>query len=147
MKFTCQVEINLPKEKVVALWKDTNNLQHWQDGFERYEHISGTPNKTGSKGILYYNNKGRPMELEEIVIEGNLPHVFEGEYIHQHMTNRMRSTFQAVGTEKTIWKAEIDYLKFNGIFIKVFALFAKGLFRKQTQKWLDQFKNFAENKN
>lgn len=144
MKFTCSVEINLPKEKTVAIWKDPAKLKHWQDGFERYEHMSGKPNETGSKGILHYDNKGTPMELEETIIEGNLPHILEGEYVHKHMTNRMRNTFQKLGPEKTIWTAEIHYVKFNGILMKLFALVGKGIFKKQTQKWLNQFKEFAE---
>ncbi len=144
MKFTCQVEINLPKEQTVKLWKDPENLRHWQDGFERYEHISGTMDTVGSKGMLHYKIKGKPMELEETILESNLPHVMEGEYVHKHMTNRMRNTFQELGPEKTVWTAEIDYVRFNGLMMKLFALVGKGMFRKQTQKWLDQFKTFAE---
>lgn len=144
MKFTCRVEINLPKEKTVEIWKAPANLKHWQDGFDHYEHLSGKMDTVGSKGMLHYNIKGKPMELEETIIEINLPHLMEGEYVHKHMTNRMRNTFQELGPEKTIWTAEIHYIKFNGLFMKLFAFFGKGVFKKQTQKWLDQFKVFAE---
>ena len=144
MKFTCAVEINLPREKVVALWNNPDNLKHWQDGFERFEHLSGTKNTAGSKGIMHYNFKGQPMELKETIIEFNLPDVMEGEYVHIHMTNRMRNIFTEVAANKTRWSAEIDYIKFNSFKMKVFAFFGKGMFRKQTQKWLNQFKVFAE---
>ncbi len=94
MKFTCRVEVKLPREKVIEIWKAPANLQHWQDGFERYEHLSGTIETVGSKGMLHYNIKGKPMELEEIILEWSLPDVMEGEYVHKHMTNRMRNSFE-----------------------------------------------------
>lgn len=147
MKFTCSVEVDLPKEKVVEIWMNPDNLKHWQDGFERYEHLSGTLNQTGAKGVMHYNNRGKAMKLVEVVIEGNLPDVFEGEYIHTQMINRMRNTFQTLGPDKTRWTAEIHYIKFYGFFMKTFAFFGKKIFKKQTQKWLDQFKAFAESKN
>lgn len=144
MKFTCRVEVNLPIKKVVELWNNSDNLQYWQEGFERIEHLSGKKNEVGSKYMLHYNFKGTPMELEETIIEMDLPNVMEGEYVHKHMSNRMRNTFTVLGENSTVWKAELDYIQFNGVMMKLFALFGKGIFRKQTQKWLDEFKKFAE---
>ena len=145
MKFTCSVEIDLQKDKVVTLWKDPENLKHWQDNFKGFEHLSDNPESVGAKSMLYYNMKGgKTMELEETILEWNMPHAMEGEYVHRHMTNRMRNTFQELGPEKTVWTADITYTKFNGLFMKLFAMVGKGMFRKQTQKWLNQFKEFAE---
>ncbi len=146
MKFTCLTEIYLAREQVVALWKDTNNLKHWQNGFNRYEHIAGNKLTVGSKGIMHYNLKGKPMELEETIIEINLPELMEGEYVHEHMTNRMRNTFVAIDDNTTIWKAEIHYTQFNGFKMKMLGLLGKKIFKAQTQKWLDNFKAFAEKK-
>jgi len=144
MKFTCTVEINRPKEKVVALWKNQNNLKHWQEGFERYEHLSGEKETVDSKGILHYITRGNAMELEETILEWNLPDVMEGRYVHDKMTNRMRNTFQGLGTEKTLWKAEINYTQFNGFKMKLLGFLGKRIFKQQTQKWLNNFKKFAE---
>jgi hypothetical protein len=144
MKFTCLTEIYAPREKVMKLWINPNNLQHWQNGFESHKSVSGSPGELESKSILTYNNKGSIFNLEETVIENNLPDSFEGEYEHVTMTNRMRSTFVALDSNTTIWKAEIHYTQFNGVGMKLFGFFGKRIFKKQTQKWLDNFKAFVE---
>lgn len=145
MKFTCLTEIYVPRDKVVELWYNPENLQHWQEGFESYKYISGEVGQIGSKTLLTYNNKGTVFDLEETIIENNLPEVFEGEYSHVTMINRMRNTFVALDQNTTIWKAEIHYTHFHGWAMKLFGYFGKKIFKKQTQKWLDNFKTFAEN--
>ena len=52
--FTCSVEIALPVEKVIELFKNTENLKEWQDGFISFEHISGTPGEPGAKSRTQY---------------------------------------------------------------------------------------------
>lgn len=146
MKFTCLTEIYVSREKVVSLWQEPENLKDWQIGFKSYKHTVGKPGKVGSKTILTYSTKSNVFDLEETIIENNLPDVFEGEYVHEKMTNRMRNTFVALGPDATIWKAEIHYTKFNGLGMKLFAFLGKKIFKKQTQKWLDNFKAFAESK-
>jgi len=131
---------------VIALLQDTKNMKHWQTGFERYQHLSGKLNTIGCKGIMHYSLNGKPMELEETIIEMDLPDSMEGEYVHEHMTNRMHNTFVALDSKTTIWKAEIHYTKFNGFKMKLFGFLGKQIFKKQTQKWLDNFKAFAEAK-
>jgi len=44
-----------------------------------------------------------------------------------------------------VYKVEIEYTRFNGIMPKIMAFLMPGVFKKQTQKWLDQFKMFTEN--
>ena len=144
MKFTCLTEIYASREEVVALWDNPDNLQHWQEGFESFKLVQGGAGEVGSKTVLTYNNKGNRFDLEETVIENNLPNVFEGEYEHITMTNRMRNSFVAIDENTTIWKAEIHYTQFNGFMMKLFGFFAKRVFKKQTQKWLDNFKVFVE---
>lgn len=146
MKFTCLTEIYASRDKVIQLWQDPANLKHWQSNFESHNYTSGKPGAVGSKTALTYNNKGSIFNLEETVIENNLPDTFEGEYVHLTMTNRMRSTFVAIDAHTTIWKAEIHYTQFNGFAIKIFGFFGKRIFKKQTQKWLDNFKAFVEAK-
>lgn len=49
-----------------------------------------------------------------------------------------------VETGKTKYISEIEYTHFKGFMNKMMALHMPGMFKKQTQKWLDQFKAFAE---
>lgn len=144
MKFSCTVDIDAPREKVVALFEDIDNLKEWQDGFESYEHVSGEEGKVGAKAILKYNNGKQKLELLETITEMNLPERMAGTYEHKHMTNTMTCTFTALSENTTRYTNDIEYTQFNGIMPKLIAWLAPSMFRKQTQKWLDQFKAFVE---
>ncbi len=146
MKFNCYVEINQPIEKVIELFDNPDNMKHWQDGFVGFEHLSGKAGKVGAKSRITYTfgKKGKTMELIETIKVRNLPYEFSGTYEHKHMTNNMINRFKSLGPDKTRWDAELEYTKLNGFMIKIMAFLMPGMFKKQTQKWLDQFKAFAE---
>ena len=144
MKFTCHVEINKARNDVIALWENEKNLIHWQDGYISSELISGEKAKVGSKTRMYYQIGKRKIELLETILNNSLPEKFIGLYETQQMSNTMKNTFTIIEDEKTLWTSEIEYTKMNGFLVKVMALIAPSMFRKQTQKWLDQFKGFAE---
>lgn len=144
MKFTCSVDIALPIDKTVALWDNPDNLKKWQDGFLGFESISGTPGQEGSKSKLLYKMGGGKMELLETVTKNNLPHEFSGLYEHKHMTNTMSNKFTALDANKTRWEADIEYIELKALVPRLMFNLFPGIARKQTQKWLDQFKEFAE---
>ena len=144
MKFTCEVLINKPLQEVAALMDNIENLKHWQDGYISHKHISGEPGKVGSITKLVYKQGKREFDLIETILVNNRPHEFTGQYVHTHMENNMENLFTAVDENTTKWVANIDYYKLNGIMIKVMVFIMPGMFKKQTQKWLNQFKTFAE---
>ncbi|MEO1260380.1 MAG: SRPBCC family protein [Bacteroidota bacterium] len=146
MKFSCQVTIDQPIDKVIELFDDPNNMKHWQDGFVSFEPISGTPGQPGAKSRIIYEigKKKAPMELIETVLVRNLPHEFSGRYEHKHMTNSMKNYFKKLNTNQTHWTAEVEYTQLNSFMVKIMAFLMPGMFKKQVQKWMDQFKAFAE---
>jgi carbon monoxide dehydrogenase subunit G len=54
MKYTNEVRIAVPRDRVVALFEDVENLKHWQPGFVSFEQVSGAPGQAGSKARLVY---------------------------------------------------------------------------------------------
>lgn len=145
MKFSYSIDINAPREKVIELFINPDNLKHWQDGYEGIEHISGTPGETGAKKKMFYKQGKRKMELLETIISNNLPDEFTGFYQHIHMENTMASRFEEINDGAgTRYTAEIEYTKLNGFMVKAMAFLFPGMFKKQAQKWYDQFKVFAE---
>lgn len=145
MKYTCSVNINLPLEKTAELWANETHFKEWQDGFESIEHLSGTPNSKGAKSRIIFGGK-RKIELLETVISSDLPNEKIGLYEHVHMTNTQTTRFMAIEENKTKYTSEVEYTKFNGLAIKLMAKLFPGQFKKQSQKWMDQFKAFAEKK-
>ncbi len=144
MKFNCTVQINLPINKVIELFDDVDNLDKWQDGFVSFEHLSGTPGTPGAKSKMVYKIGKRDMELIETIVVKNLPTEFTGIYEAKTMTNTMKNYFTSINGNQTKYDVEIEYTKFNGLMIKMMVFLMPGLFKKQTQKWLNQFKEFAE---
>ena len=143
VRYTNQIEINLPREEVVELFDDTENMYHWQTGLKSHEHLSGEPGKEGAKMKLTYElKKGKLLELTETITKNNLPYTFHGTYAWKEGYNTMHNSFEKVGRDKTLWVAEIEY-HFSG-FLKLMGPLLKGAFRKQSQTFMDQFKVFAE---
>jgi len=144
MKFDCSVEINEKLEKVIHLFDNVDHLEYWQEGF-----ISHTPlaNKTAayhSRAKLVYKMAGKSMNLLETIYIKNLPEELYALYEHVHMDNTMRTSFTASSTTTTVYRVEIEYLKFYSLIPKLMAKFFPSMFQKQTQKWLDNFKQFVE---
>ncbi len=143
MKYICSIEINLPIAKVVELWNNENHFKEWQDGFEKMEHLDGIPNTNGAKARITFNGKHK-MELIETIISSNLPKEKVALYEHIHMTNTQASRFKDIGDNKTLYTSEVEYIKFNGFMIKLMAKLFPSKFKGQSQKWMNQFKEFAE---
>ncbi len=145
MKFNCSVVINRPREIVVRLFSDPENLRSYQEGFISKELISGDEGEKGAVSkMLYRQGKGQ-MELTETIVRNELPEVFEGWYHHKYMDNTMISRFTELNANQTRYDAEIEYTVFRGVIPKIMAWLFPGVFKKQVQKWLNNFKNFAEN--
>ncbi|WP_452598605.1 SRPBCC family protein [Pontimicrobium sp. MEBiC01747] len=141
MKFTCSVDINASIDKVQSIFLDTSTLKYYQDGFKSKTLISGNEGEKGSKSKIIYEK----LELIETILNNNLPEEFLALYEHKHMTNTMRVVFSSIANNDiTRYTTEIEYINFNGLFIKVIAKLFPGLFKKQVQKWLNQFKRYVE---
>lgn len=143
MKYTCSVDINLPIDKTIRLWQDENNYKEWQDGFESIEHLSGTLNTNGARSKIILNGKRR-IELTETIINSDLPKEKTALYEHIHTTNTQTTRFESIEENITRYVSETEYTRFNGFMIKLMARLFPGKFREQSQKWMDQFKEFAE---
>jgi len=143
MKFICHTDINAPLHKVIELFENPDNLKEWQDGFKSLEPIRGAPGEVGAKSKLTYEK----LELVETIIRNELPEEFKANYEHKHMTNTMSCKFTKIESNKTRFEQEIEYTQFNGFLPKLIAKLFPGMFKKQVQKWLNQFKVFAEKKN
>ena len=146
MQYTCFVDIDLPIDMVVQLWKDEDNFKEWQDGFKSIEHLSGIPNAPGAIARIILEDKRR-IELLETIISSNLPKEKIALYVHIHMSNTQTTRFKKINTNKTQYISEVEYIKFNGLLIKLMAKLYPGKFKAQSQKWMNQFKAYAEKDN
>ena len=144
MNFQCSIDINVPIDKVIALFNDPGNFREWQDGFVSYEPISGIPRTVGAKSKINFDTGRHKIELIETIQVMNLPEEMTALYEHKHMVNTMINRFTELPGQKTRFTTDMGYYKFIGFMSKFMALMMPGMFKKQNQKWLAQFKMFAE---
>jgi len=146
MNYSCSVEINQPVEKVVSLWNDESLFSKWQDGFKSIELLEGTKGFPGAKSKIILDD-GRRIELIETILISDLPREKKALYEHIHMINTQTSRFKNIDDGRTLYISEVEYTKFNGFLIKLMAKLFPGKFKQQSQKWMDQFKEFVEKVN
>ncbi len=144
MKYKCAIEIELPLTVVVNLWQDESLYNEWQEGFVKIERVKGAPGTVGAQAKIYLKHGKPSMELLVTIIVKNLPDERVALYEHKHMTNKLTSRFQSIGDKVTRYSTEVEYTKFNGLLPRIMAAIFPGMFKKQSQKWLDSFKNFVE---
>ena len=142
MKYTCEVEINQPVAKVVELFDNPDNMKLWMPGLISFEHLSGTHGQPGAKSKLKFGMNNREIEMIETVTVRNLPEEFSGTYEAKGVFNIVKNHFIPVAPDKTKYVTEHEF-QFSG-FMKIMGLFMPGAFKKESQKHLNRFKEFAE---
>jgi hypothetical protein len=100
----------------------------------------------GTKMRLEYKTGNRKMVLTETIISRNLPEAFHANYDTSGVHNIQKNYFYEMGPQSTKWVSETEF-RFSGIGMKMMGLLLPALFKKQSQKYLNDFKNFAEKGN
>jgi len=142
MRYTSELRVNLPRQRMIDLFDDPENMRKWQPGLVSFEHQSGEPGQPGAKSKLLYDMNGRKVELIETIVSRNLPDEFSGTYETQGVHNLNENRFYEDGPERTRWVLDTEF-HFSG-FMKIMAFFMGGAFRKQTMEHMTNFKKFAE---
>jgi len=144
MKFKGSIDINQPRKKVVELFADSKNLKEYQDGFHKKELMSGNEGEDGAVSKMLYKDGKRELELIETITANRLPDSFEASYHHKHMDNTMKCNFVALNDNQTRYEYEFEYTRINWFMPKLMGILFPGVYRKQGEKWMKQFKEFAE---
>ena len=144
MKYEVEVEINLPRDKVIELFDNPENMKYWQPGLVSFEPISGSPGQVGAKSKLQYKIGKRELEMVETITVNDLPLEFSGTYEAKGVWNHVQNFFIEKGNDKTIWKS-VNEFKCSG-FLRIMIFLMPDMFKKETSKYLANFKEFAESK-
>ncbi|MCL6275617.1 SRPBCC family protein [Muricauda sp. 2012CJ35-5] len=143
MKYTCEITIDLPRDKFIEKLDNPEHMKHWQRGLVGYEHLSDSPESEGAQMRLKYKMGKREFEMVETIIKRNLPEEFHTTYDTKGVHNIQKNYFQEVNG-KTQWTSESEF-QFSGFGMKLMAFLMPGAFKKQSMKYLMDFKAFAEN--
>ena len=143
MRYTAEITVDLPRDEFIKKLDDPKNMKHWQKGLKKYEHISGKPGTEGAQMSLSYLMGKRNVDMVETIIKRNMPYELHASYDTKGVQNIQRNYFEEVNG-KTVWKSDNTF-QFSGFLMKLMAFLMPGAFKKQTMKYLNNFKAFAEN--
>ncbi len=143
MKYSLEIEINKPRNTVIELLDNPDNMKHWQPGLVSYEFMEGEPGKVGAKMKLKYKMGKREMEMVETITKNNFPSEFDASYETKGVFNVQENKFIELDENRTKWVSDSEF-RFSG-FMSIMSLFMKSTFKKQSFKYLQSFKDFVEN--
>ncbi len=142
MKYQIEMEIDLPREKVIGLFDNPDYFKQWQPSLLDCKPLSGVAGQQGAKTELVHKMGSRSIKMTETVISRNFPDTFEVTYETPKVWNHVVNEFEEVSPTRTRWRA-INEFKCSG-FMAILAFFSPGTFRKETRKSMNFFKEFAE---
>ncbi|MGI9324132.1 MAG: SRPBCC family protein [Pseudomonadales bacterium] len=143
MRYQLEQEIDAPRELVFALMQDHQNLTKWQPDLLSVEHLSGVSGQVGAK-TLQVNRQGKgQLEIIETITESRPPETLCAMYEGGSVRTLVECQFSDLGENRTKWVLISDFQSTN-ILMKLMAVFAPGMFKKQTTKFMNQFKDFVE---
>jgi carbon monoxide dehydrogenase subunit G len=144
LDYTTSIIIDLPRARVIDLFDDPANLAKWQKGLQSFEHLSGEAGKPGARSKLVFQMGKRRMEMIETVTRRDLPDAFDGTYEVDGVLNIVENRFTEVGPDKTLLETR-NIFEMKGFMMSLMGWLMPGMFRKQSEKYAEAFKAFAEN--
>ncbi|SDS13446.1 SRPBCC family protein [Christiangramia echinicola] len=142
MRYIQEITINKPRKEVVEKYSNPDNIKHWQRGFVFMKPINGKTGEEGSQNLLKYDLGKREVEMTETIIKNNLPDEYSATYEAKGVYNYQINKFSPTMEKNTLWVTDNEF-KFSG-FMKLFGWFMPGAFKKQSRKYMEDFKAFVE---
>lgn len=69
ISYDCEIIVDKPTAESWEVTQDVDKMKLWLDGFQRMEHISGTPGTVGAVSDVYFINDGEEAVVRETVTE------------------------------------------------------------------------------
>ena len=144
MKYAHEITIDLPLEETIKKMDNPENMKHWQRGLQEYQILKGKSGEEGAQMKLRYKMGKRELEMVETVERNNFPNEFHATYDAKNVHNIQKNFFSKTSDGKTLWRSESEF-HMSGFMLKTMATLMPGMFKKQSYKYMQDFKNFAEN--
>ena len=109
MKFTEEITINLPRDRVITLFDSIENLYKWQPDLISFEHESGMAGEVGAKSRLEYKMGKREVIMVETITVRNFPDEFSAIYEAKGVWNEVKNYFHEVDENTTKWVSENEF--------------------------------------
>jgi len=149
IKYTEEIEINSNIDTVISLFDNPYNMKEYMQGIESYTVLSGNIREVGTKAeiVAAYIEEDvvkRKIVMIEEIITNNLPEEKKVTYTSDVVYNIVTNKIVKISDNKTKFINEQEF-QFKG-FMKIMGFFMPSAFKQQTRIYLQDFKEFVENR-
>lgn len=143
MEYSNEILVKIARKELIEKLDSVENMKYWQRGLISSEVIEGNPGEESTQMRLKYMMGKREVILTETIIKRNFPEEFHANYDSKGVHNIQKNYFYKVDDNTTKWVSETVF-QFSSFTMKLMAWVMPGMFKKQSMKYLIDFKNFAE---
>lgn len=112
------------------------------EGLQRIDRISGSPHEVGAKSDFHFLHKNKEMKISETILEQNLPSQIKFGYQSPMGYNEVEMQFESL-SDNSVKQINNSYFELKGI-MKILSPLMKGMFKKQSMKYMTAFKDYVE---
>jgi hypothetical protein len=142
MKYTISNTINQPINVVATKFMEPNGALQWMEGLQKIERLSDNPYEVGAKSRFHSLHKNKKFVIDETILEQNMPNQIKFAFNSPMGYNEVEMVFEQLNDNSTK-QINHSYFQLKGI-MKLLGPLMKGMFKKQSMKYLNAFKEFAE---
>ena len=142
MKYTTELTISLPRDRVIELFDSTENLYKWQEGLLSFELLEGEAGQEGAVSKMVYASRKNDLQMTETISSRKFPDEFTAIYKAKGVRNVVNNFFIEETPGQTTWKIHNEF-RFRGM-MALMAPFMKSAFEANTVLSMERFKLFAE---
>ncbi len=144
MRYELEEDIQVPRERVLELFLDTENLKKWQPSLVSYSQISGDSMRgVGSQCRQVHKMGNREVDMIATVTVDEYPEDFAARFEADGMTNIVANRFEEMGALRTRWTVTTEF-QTTSIMMKIMMVLMPFVFKSQTRKFMVQFRDFVE---
>lgn len=153
MKYSLAIEIDRPRQEVVELLSDPEQMSKWLRGLVSHEPVHGVHGQVGTVSRVVFQTGKRQMEATETItrvdpttlqgIPNSVVVHYDREIVAKGMWQAQRDRIIDAGPGRTLWESESEF-RFDGIVMRIVAPLMSGVFRTQSRQHMEDFTAFAE---
>ncbi|NNK20532.1 MAG: hypothetical protein HKP07_04440 [Flavobacteriaceae bacterium] len=142
LSYEAEIMVDKPVAESWAVSQDEEKMGDWLDGFQRIEHISGTPGTVGAVSDVYFVTDGQEMIIRETITD-----------IDPEKSCSMKFSNEFMDMDYTIYMTPVDgktkissttTVMGNGIVSKSMSALMSGTFKAQEETNLANLKKTIE---
>ncbi|GAA4272893.1 SRPBCC family protein [Aquimarina gracilis] len=142
MKYTVETIIEKPLDQVIELYNNPTYYRDWMPGIISHTITSGNKREQGTKSVFKFQMNGKNFNIEETIIKNRNTEIVS-QFVANGTVNIQCTLFSETSNGNTLYQVNESF-QLKG-FMKIIGFLMPGSFKKQTEQFVQAFKQYAEN--